>query len=160
MVNVCVAAQNSFLIYCAPQHRLCLSNGHPGRFAGISNAARPAAGTRDSGMIKNFDEIQLFGKENVDVAMKSFGAASKGAQAIATEVADYSKKAFEDGTAAFEKLLGAKSIEKVIELQQGYFKTAYEGFVSEATKVGELYVDLAKETYKPYEGFFAKVTSK
>jgi hypothetical protein len=134
--------------------------GHPDCRTGISNAARPAAGTRGSGMIKNFDEIQLFGKENVDVAMKSFGAASKGAQAIATEVADYSKKAFEDGTAAFEKVLGAKSIEKVIELQQSYFKTAYEGFVSEATKVSELYVDLAKETYKPYEGFFAKVTTK
>lgn len=111
-------------------------------------------------MIRNFDEIQGFGKENVDVALKSFGAASKGAQAIAVEMADYSKKAFEDGTAAFEKLLGAKSVETALELQQSYFKDAYEGFVSKATKVGELYADLAKETYKPYEGLFAKAATK
>ena len=92
-------------------------------------------------MIKNFDEIQKLSKDNVDAAMKSFGAASKGAQAIAVEVADYSKKAFEEGTAAFEKLLGAKSVEKVIELQQAYLKDAYEGFVAQATKIGELYAD-------------------
>ena len=90
--------------------------------------------------------------------MKAFGAVSKSSQAIAVEVADYSKKAFEDGTAAFEKLLGAKSIEKVIEVQQVYLKDAYEGFVAQAAKFGELYADLAKETYKPYESYLAKVT--
>jgi hypothetical protein len=29
--------------------------------------------------------------------------------------------------------------------------------VSEATKLGELYTDLAKESYKPLEGMIAKV---
>lgn len=111
-------------------------------------------------MIRNFDEVQGFGKENVDVALKSFGAASKGVQAIAVEMADYSKKAFEDGAAAFEKMLGVKSVEKAMELQQSYFKDAYEGFVSKATKVSELYADLAKEAYKPYEGLFGKATTK
>ncbi|HKY85949.1 MAG TPA: phasin family protein [Pseudorhodoplanes sp.] len=108
-------------------------------------------------MIKNFDEIQQFSKENVDTAMKSFGAFSKGAQAIAVEVADYSKKSFEDSTAAFEKLAGVKSVEKAIELQQAYLKDAYEGFVAQATKMGELYTDLAKEAYKPFEGYVAKI---
>lgn len=109
-------------------------------------------------MIKNFDEIQTFGKENVDAAMKAFGAVSKSAQTIAVEVTDYSKKAFEEGTAAFEKLIGAKSVEKAIEVQQSYLKDAYEGFVAEATKLGTLYADLAKETYKPYESYLAKIT--
>lgn len=111
-------------------------------------------------MIRNFDEIQGYGKENVDVALKSFGAASKGAQAIATELADYSKKAFEDGAAAFEKLLGVRSVEKALEVQQNYLKDAYEGFVSKATRLGEMYADLAKEAYKPYEGFVTKATTK
>lgn len=109
-------------------------------------------------MVKNFDDLQKLGKDNVDATMKSFGAVSKGIQSIAVEVADYSKKTFEDSTQAFEKLLGAKSLDKAIEIQQGYFKDAYEGFVSEATKLGELYTDLAKETYKPFEGYIAKAT--
>jgi len=108
-------------------------------------------------MLKNFEDIQKLGKDNVDVAMKQFGTVSKGWQAIATEFADYSKKSFEDGSAALEKLFGAKSVEKAIEVQSDYVKTAYEGFVAEATKLGELYTDLAKESYKPFEGFLAKV---
>ncbi|HXL68086.1 MAG TPA: phasin family protein, partial [Xanthobacteraceae bacterium] len=51
---------------------------------------------------------------------------------------------------------GAKTFDKAIEVQTDYFKTAYEGFVAKASKIGELYADLAKETYKPIEGTIAK----
>ena len=36
-------------------------------------------------MVKNFDEFQQFGKENADATMKSFGAVTKGMQAIAVD---------------------------------------------------------------------------
>ena len=107
---------------------------------------------------KSIDDFQKFGKESVDAATKSFGTFSKGAQAIAVETVDYSKKAFEEGTATLEKLFASKSVEKAMEIQQDYLKSAYESFVAQATKVGELYVDLAKEIYKPYEGYLSKLT--
>jgi phasin family protein len=107
-------------------------------------------------MVKNFEDLQLVGKENMDSALKCWGALSKGTQAIATEMADYSKKAFEDSSAALEKLFGVKSFDKAIEVQTEFAKSAYEGFVAEATKLGELYSDLAKETYKPFESMMAK----
>ena len=107
-------------------------------------------------MVKNLEDLQAVGKENVDATLKSFGALSKSGQAIAVELADYSKKAFQDGSTALEKLFGVKSLDKAIEVQSEYAKTAYEGFVAEASKLGELYTDLAKETYKPFEGIFAR----
>ncbi len=107
-------------------------------------------------MVKNMDELQQFGKENMDATMKSFGSLSKSWQAIASEMTDYSKKVFEQGTAATEKLLGAKSFEKAVEVQTEFAKSAYEGFVAEATKLGELYSDLARDLYRPYEGQFGK----
>ena len=107
-------------------------------------------------MLTNFDDLQKLGKDNADTSMKQFGTVQKGFQAIATEVADYSKKSFEDGTAAFEKLIGAKSFEKAIEIQSDYVKSAYESFIAEATKIGELYTGFAKETYKPFEAMAAK----
>jgi phasin family protein len=110
-------------------------------------------------MVKNFEDVQQYGKENLDATMKSFGAFSKSAQAIAVELADYSKKVFEQGTAASEKLIGAKSLEKAFEVQSEFVKSSYEGFVAEATKLGELYADLAKEAYKPFEGQFGKVVA-
>src|SRR5690348_11885244 len=107
-------------------------------------------------MIKNFEDMQKVGKEGMDATMKSFGVFSKASQAIATEVADYSKKSFEDGSKLLEKLLGARSLDKAIEIQADYAKTAYEGFVAQATKIGELYADFAKETYKPFETYAGK----
>jgi len=107
-------------------------------------------------MVKNFDDMQKFGKDNMDASLKSFGAVSKSAQAIAVEMADYSKKAFEDGSKALEKLFGAKTPEKAIEIQSDFAKASYEAFIAEATKIGELYADLAKEFYKPFEGYLVK----
>ena len=120
-----------------------------------SEAMRPE---KENVMVKNFDEMQKLGQENANATMKSFGVVSNGVQAIATEVADYSKTSFEEGTRAFEQLLGAKSVEKAIELQQVYFKNAYERFVTQATKIGALYADLVKETCKPFEGYVEKIT--
>ena len=91
---------------------------------------RPARPGKASDMVKNIEDMQKFGKDNMDATMKSFGAMSKGVQAIAVEMADYSKKAFEEGTAATEKLIGAKSLDKAIEVQSDYVKSAYEGFVA------------------------------
>jgi len=107
-------------------------------------------------MINGFEDFQKLGKDNMDQAMKSFGSFSKGFQALATEMADFSKKSLEDGASTFEKLMSAKSLDKAVEIQTDYVKTSYEGFVAQATKVGELYADLAKDAYKPFEGMVPK----
>ncbi|KAF0231023.1 MAG: phasin family [Beijerinckiaceae bacterium] len=111
-------------------------------------------------MTNAFEDIQKFGKENLDTAVKAFGAQQKSAQAIAAEVADYSKKAIEAGSAQFEKLVGVKTLDKAIEVQSEFAKTAYEGYVAHATKVGELVTAYAKEAFKPLEGAIAKAQGK
>jgi len=103
--------------------------------------------------------MHKFGKDSMDMALTSLGAWTKGAQAIAIEVVDYSKKSAEGSAAAWERLMGAKSLEKAMEVQTEYLKSSYEDFVAEATKLGELYVDLAKETYKPLESALAKASA-
>jgi hypothetical protein len=129
--------------------------GHGDRRTNPNEAIKPE---KESVMVKNFEEVQKLGQANAETATKAFGVISNGVQAIATEVTDYSKKSFEEGTKFFEQLLGTMSVEKAIELQQGYVKSAYEGFVAQATKIGGLYADLAKETYKPFEGYVATIT--
>ena len=133
----------------------------PGRVGAPTQSEGPASavGRKRMAMLK-FDEFQKFGTEGVDVVLKQFGAVSKSVQAIATEVADYSKEAFETTAAATEKLFGARSLEKAIEVQSDFVKTSYEGFVARSSKFGELYADLAKETYKPLEGYLGKAAAK
>ncbi len=106
-------------------------------------------------MIQQFDQIQKFGHDNLDAVVKAAGAVTKGVQTIAVETADYAKKSFEQGTATIEKLVGAKTLDKAIEIHTDFLKTAYEGFVAQSTKVGELYASLAKDAFKPYGGLVA-----
>ena len=106
-------------------------------------------------MLKGFEEFQKVGKDGFDAAVRSFGEVNKGFQAIAAEVTDYSKKAFEDSTRAFEQLIGAKTIEQAVEIQSQYAKKAYDGYVAEMSKLGEMYVGLAKDAYKPVEAAFS-----
>jgi phasin family protein len=106
------------------------------------------------------EEMHKFGKHSMETMLSSFGSLTKNAQVIAVEVVDYSKKSIEDSAAAWERLMGAKSMEKAMEVQSEFLKSAYEDFVAEATKLGELYVDLAKEAYKPFEGALAKAATK
>ncbi len=105
------------------------------------------------------DQMNKFGQDSMDMGLNSFGAWIKNAQTLASEVADYSKKAFEDSAAAWEKLVGAKSLEKALEVQSEYLKSSYEDFIAQSTKLGELYVDLAREAYKPFEGMLAKTAA-
>jgi phasin family protein len=107
-------------------------------------------------MFQQFESLQKVSKENVDTALKSFGAVSKGVQAIAVEVTDYSKRSVEQNSAVVEKLFSAKSLDKAFEIQSDFLKSAYEGLVAQSTKLGELYTSLAKEAYKPVEGALAK----
>ena len=107
-------------------------------------------------MTNGFDEFQKLSKSSVDVALKSADAVGKGFQAIAAETADYAKKSFEASGTAFERLLGAQSLDKAVEVQSDFVRKSYEGYVGQVTKLGEIFTGMAKDAYKPYEATFAK----
>jgi hypothetical protein len=106
------------------------------------------------------EEFQRASRDGFDASVRSLGEVSKGFQAIAATVADYSKKAFEDGSRAFEQMIGAKSFEQVWEIQSQYAKKAFDAYVAQASKVGEMYVDLARSAYQPVEQAAAKTARK
>ncbi len=108
-------------------------------------------------MTNEFEDVQNYGKEQFGAAAAATTCFTKTLQAIATETADYSKKALENNSAFMEKLLGAKSYDTAIQIQSEYWKTSYAGFVAQATKIGELYSGLAKEAFKPAETAVTKV---
>ena len=106
-------------------------------------------------MMKSFEEFQSFGKDGFEAYVAASNALTKGFQAIAQEAADYSRKSFEKGTAAFEKLSASKSLDKALEAQQAFAKESYESMVAQMTKMNELYINAAKEAFKPFEASMA-----
>ena len=107
-------------------------------------------------MMVKVEDIQQYGKEHLETVVASATSLQTGLQAIASAYGDYTKKSFEDTKSFVEKLSGVKSIDKAIEVQTEYAKSAYETFVAESQKIAGLYTDLAKQAYKPLEGVVAK----
>ena len=105
---------------------------------------------------KATDDFQKMGKDNYDAVLRSYGELNKGLQAIGARMTQYSKQAFEDATRAFEQVVGAKSLESVIEIQSQHAKKAYDNGVAEASKIGEMYASVARDAYKPVEKAVAK----
>src|SRR6516225_2766983 len=105
------------------------------------------------------DDFQRMGKDNFDAVVRSYGELNKGFQAFAARMTDYSKQTFEDATRAFEQLVAAKSLESVIEIQSQYAKKAYDTWVAEASKLGEMYAAVARDAYKPVEKAVTKRVS-
>jgi hypothetical protein len=106
-------------------------------------------------MVK-IEDIQQYGKEHLETVVASATTLQTGFQAIASAYGDYTKKSFEDTKSFVEKLSGVKSVDKAIEVQTEYARSAYESFVAESQKIAGLYTDLAKQTFKPIEGLVAK----
>jgi hypothetical protein len=100
---------------------------------------------------------QGFGKEQLEAATTAAGQLAKDLQAIAVETTDYSKKSLETGSAYVEKLLGVKSFDSAIQIQSEFAKTSYASFIAEATKLSELYANLARDAFKPVETAIAKI---
>jgi hypothetical protein len=107
-------------------------------------------------MFQNFGDLQKLAKVNMDASMKSFDLMTKNIQTIATEMTDYTKRSVENSTKALEKMVGAKSIDQIVQVQSEYAKAAYEDYFAEATKLGKLCADLGAEAFKPYEGLTLK----
>jgi phasin family protein len=112
--------------------------------------------TEQENIMIKFDEFQSINKDGMEAFIASATAWTKGMQAMATESADFSRKTFEKNAQAFEKVLGAKSIEKAVEAQHVLAKDAYEAYVGQINKMGEIYMKTAREAYKPLESQLAQ----
>jgi hypothetical protein len=106
---------------------------------------------------ENENSFKNFSHQQDSEKQLAAGSASAGFQAIATAYGDYTKKSFEDTKSFVEKMSAVRSLDKAIEVQTEFAKTAYETFVTESQKIGALYADLAKQSYS---GFVAKMNPR
>jgi hypothetical protein len=86
-----------------------------------------------------------------EAAGRSFSEANKGFQALAAEMMEYSKSAFDDAIRTWEQLIGVRSLEQAIQIQSDYAKRVYENHMAELTKLGEMCVGMVRDASKPVE---------
>jgi hypothetical protein len=86
--------------------------------------------------------------------MTDFASVQQHLTAITTAQTDFAKSSFAASKAYFENLASVKSPDKFIELTTEYTKSAQATFVSEATKIGDLYKTFAQEAFRPFTSSF------
>jgi len=79
-------------------------------------------------------------------------------QTIANAYAHYTMKSFEESRSFVEKLMGVRSFDKAIEVQTEFARQAYANLVADSQKMCELYSELARQIFRPWERFAVKLT--
>ena len=102
--------------------------------------------------VKGYDQLLGFSKDTVEAYVKAANVAGKGAETLHNEIYSFSKQSIEGSIANTKALMASKSAHEAFELQTGFAKSAFESYISQMTKLGELMVATSKETFEPIQG--------
>ena len=102
--------------------------------------------------LKGYDAFVGYGKETADAVTKSATVAGKGIETINSEIYSYSKQSIEDAVSATKAVLGSKSVHEAFEFQTDYAKSAFEAYVGQLSKIGELTTAATKDSFAPFKG--------
>jgi hypothetical protein len=94
-------------------------------------------------------EYQQAAASGMEAVSRSFTDANKGFQAMADELNDFSKSRWEAVFQAWEQLLRVRHIGDVVEVQTRYAQQAYDAYMSEMSKLGEMYLGTARNAANP-----------
>lgn len=111
--------------------------------------AQKVANEQMGKVTKSFEDVAVFGQDNMDAMVKSSNLAVKAAEGLNAEIASFSKKSVEEGVAAAKELSTVKSLPELMEKHAEFTKTAFDGFMAQATRFNEMYMAAAKEVFEP-----------
>jgi phasin family protein len=95
------------------------------------------------------DAAPVGAAEPADVEPVSF-------QTIAAAYGDFTRKSLEETRSFVERLSGAGSLDKAMQLQTEFARQTYKTFVEEAQKIRGLHSELAKQSLEPLKDLVNK----
>lgn len=95
--------------------------------------------------------MESLGRELSDAGLRSLIAYSNGLQSVALEFTTYVRSAFDEGSAAADRIAAAGSAEAMIKAHSDYGRCAYEALVTQATQMTGICADTARDAMQPFE---------
>ena len=95
------------------------------------------------------EEMTDLGKGNVEAMAASTKVAAKGVEKIGQEVAEYSRKSFEEASAAIRGFAQVKSPTDLFRLQGDFARTQMDSMIAESSKLSETMIKLAGDMFEP-----------
>jgi len=126
-------------------------------YFGDANERAKAAFEKSS---KIFEDMNAFGKGNIEAVVESSKIAAKGLESFGQEAADYTRKQFEGATAMMKSFASVKSPTELFKLQSDYFRQSFDSLVAESSKHTEAMLKLAGEVAQPLSNRVALAAEK
>jgi phasin family protein len=95
------------------------------------------------------EELTELGRGNVEALVASTKIAAKGLETVGQEVAEFSRKSFEDASAALKGFADVKSPADFFRLQGEFVRSQFDHAVAESSKLSEVMIKLAGEVAEP-----------
>ena len=114
-------------------------------FGDVSERAKAA--TEKSAKI--VEELADLTRGNVEAFVASSKIAAKGVETMSQDAAEYSRKSFEDASAALKSFAEVKSATDFFKLQGDFARSAFDAAVAESARVSETVLKLAGEVAEP-----------
>ncbi|MBV8686404.1 MAG: phasin family protein [Alphaproteobacteria bacterium] len=106
------------------------------------------------------EQLTELSKGNIEAVVASTKVAAKGLETIGQEVAEYSRKSFEDASAALKGFAEVKSATDFFRLQSDFARTQFDGMVAETSRLSETMIKLAGDVAEPLTSRYSVAADK
>lgn len=125
-------------------------------FADMSGRAKDAV-EKGNRMV---EELNSFGKGNLEAMVESSKIAAKGLETIGQEAAEFTRKSFESATAAMKSLAATRSPTEFMKLQSDYARSMFDSVIAGTSRSTEMMLKLANDVAQPLSNRVAVAADK
>jgi len=123
--------------------------------ASLAAETQKALGINVEEFSKRLQGVSSFNQQTLEAFAKSSEIAAKAFEGIGREVAAYTKTSFEERVAAAQDLATAKTLPELFEKQTAFARSAFEGWVQQASRLSEIYTAAVKDIAAPISERFS-----
>lgn len=101
--------------------------------------------------LKGYDEFATLNKDGIDAFVKSGNIFAKGAEEVGKAYFAFAQAAAESNVEAAKALMGAKTLNEVVEIQSDLARVSFDKFVAEGTKLSEMGMKVTNDAFEPIQ---------
>src|SRR3546814_18121232 len=102
-------------------------------------------------MLRGYDDLATFNKQNVDAFVQAGNIWAKGAEELGKAYFSFAQASAEKNAEAAKSLLAAKSLKDVVDVQADYARTSFDTLVAEGTRLNQMTIKVAHKTFAPIQ---------
>lgn len=103
------------------------------------------------GMFKGYEDAAQTGKDNVEALVKASQIIAKAAEELNKAISTFAQSSLEMNVQAGQALLGVKSLQDLVEVQQELARSSFDHFVAGSSKISDMAMKVTNEAFEPIQ---------